>query len=99
MNANLNPTPKAVTNEVIDLDLSVTKKKKFRFDKDDKRILELNVSDMTILGRISETYPKLNELNEKAGSRFRLLVYEKDFNTPESFGKGVMYQIFTDRFF
>ena len=39
------------------------------------------------------------ELNEKAGSRFRMLVYEKDFKTPDSFGKGVMYQIFTDRFF
>ena len=38
-------------------------------------------------------------LSEKEGSRFRLLVYEKDFETPESFGKGVMYQIFTDRFF
>lgn len=67
MNANLNPTSKAVTNEIIDLDLSVTKKKKFRFDKDDTRILELNVSDMNILGRISETYPKLVELNNKAG--------------------------------
>lgn len=66
MNAKVNPTSQAV-NEVIDLDLSVTKKKKFRFDKDDKRILELNVSDMNILGRISETYPKLNELSTKAG--------------------------------
>ncbi len=37
-------------------------------------------------------------LEEKAGFRFRLLVYEKDFATPESFGRGVMYQIFTDRF-
>ena len=38
-------------------------------------------------------------LEEKAGFRFRLLVYEKDFCTPYSFGNGVMYQIFTDRFF
>ena len=38
-------------------------------------------------------------LEEKSGFRFRLLVYEKDFKTPESFGRGVMYQIFTDRFF
>lgn len=35
----------------------------------------------------------------KEGKRFRLLVYEKDFETPKSFGRGVMYQIFTDRFF
>ena len=66
MNVKPNPTSKAVNNDIIELDLSVTKKKKFRFDKDDSRILELNVSDMNILGRISETYPKLNELSDKA---------------------------------
>lgn len=38
-------------------------------------------------------------LSEKEGRRFRLLVYEKDYKTPDSFGHGVMYQIFTDRFF
>ena len=38
-------------------------------------------------------------LSEKQGKRFRLLVYEKDYQTPDSFGHGVMYQIFTDRFF
>lgn len=38
-------------------------------------------------------------LEERAGSRFHLLVYERDFQTPASFGRGVMYQIFTDRFF
>lgn len=38
-------------------------------------------------------------LEEKPGFRFRLLVYEKDFRTPKSFGRGVMYQIFTDRFY
>ena len=38
-------------------------------------------------------------LSEKEGRKFRLLVYEKDYKTPESFGHGVMYQIFPDRFF
>ncbi len=38
-------------------------------------------------------------LSQREGGRFRLLVYEKDFKTPEAFGRGVMYQIFTDRFF
>ncbi|MBE6547266.1 MAG: glycoside hydrolase family 13 protein [Ruminococcaceae bacterium] len=37
-------------------------------------------------------------LSEKEGVKFRLLVYEKGFKTPDSF-KGVMYQIFPDRFF
>lgn len=53
---------------VIDIDLSVTKKKQFRIDKDDNRIIELNTSDMTILERINEAYPKLNELGAKVAS-------------------------------
>ena len=48
----------------------------------------------------TDTYNNLDfTLCEKEGSRFRLLVYEKDFVTPDTFGRGVMYQIFTDRFF
>ena len=38
-------------------------------------------------------------VGEKEGQRFRLLIYSKDYSTPEKFGKGVMYQIFTDRFY
>lgn len=55
-------------HNIIDLDLSITKKKKFRFDNDDNRIIELNTSDMGILQRISDTYPKLQELQQKAAS-------------------------------
>ena len=58
--------PTTVNNEIIDLDLSVTKKKKFRFDHDDTRIIELNTSDMGIIGRISEAYPKLTALQDRA---------------------------------
>lgn len=52
--------------DIIDLDLSVTRKKRFRFDQDNNRILELNTSDMNILARMSEAYPKLKEQSEKA---------------------------------
>ena len=55
-----------VSEDVIDLDLSVTKKKRFRFDKDNNRIIELNTSDMNIIARMSEAYPKLKEQQEKA---------------------------------
>ncbi len=34
----------------------------------------------------------------ESGSRFRLLVYKKDFSTPSWFAGGVMYHIFLDRF-
>lgn len=38
-------------------------------------------------------------LAQRSEGRYRLLVTERDFDTPKSFGRGVMYQIFTDRFF
>ena len=67
MNAKVNPTPTVVNKDgIIDLDLSVIQKKKFRFNKDDTRIIELNTSDMRILSRISEAYPKLQELQQRA---------------------------------
>lgn len=46
----------------IDIDLSVTQKKKFRIDGDDDRILELDTSDLSILTRFRDAQPKLNEL-------------------------------------
>ncbi len=39
------------------------------------------------------------EISERGGQRFRLLVFEADFKTPDSFGKGVMYHAFVDRFY
>ncbi len=39
------------------------------------------------------------ELSESSCSKFRLIVSKKDYSTPKGFGGGVMYQIFTDRFF
>lgn len=53
-------------DNIIDIDLSVTEKKKFRIDGDNDRIIELNTSDMNIVSRLEETYQKLNDLAEKA---------------------------------
>ena len=39
------------------------------------------------------------DLSDKEGSRFRLLVFESEYKTPNSFGDGVMYHIFVDRFY
>ena len=56
----------ATKNNIVDIDLSVTKKKQFRIDKDDTRVIELNTSDMNILSRLYDCYPKLDELGVKA---------------------------------
>ena len=39
------------------------------------------------------------ELSEHSENKFRLLVYSPEYETPEWFHGGTMYQIFTDRFF
>lgn len=54
------------TNDVVDISLSAIRKKRFRIDKDDNRILELNTSDLNILGRLRESYPKLLDLANSA---------------------------------
>ncbi len=36
---------------------------------------------------------------QSSGRKFRLLVSKREYTTPQSFGRGVMYQIFTDRFY
>ena len=57
----------SMDNDVIDIDLSVIKKKKFRINGDNNKILELNVSDMGIVARLGEAYPKLEALQKKVG--------------------------------
>jgi len=43
----------------IDLDLSVTRKKRIRINGDNSKIIELDLSDMTIGNRLDEEYKKL----------------------------------------
>lgn len=53
-------------NDVVDIDLSVTRKKRFRIDKDDSRILELNTSDIGVVKRLRDGLPELDSLNDSA---------------------------------
>ena len=54
------------TNKIIDLDLSVTSKQKFRFNGDDSRIVEVDTSDLNITARFKSAYEKLIAAAEKA---------------------------------
>lgn len=49
-----------------DIDLSATRKKRFRIDGDNNRYLELNTSDMSIISRLEQLYPKLQKLSQDA---------------------------------
>lgn len=48
-----------------DIDLSETRKKRFRINGDNSKILEINVADMNTIVRLQEDYPKLMNLAQK----------------------------------
>lgn len=54
-------------NNIIDLDLSVTKRRTIRFDKDDNRTVDIDIADMNTMSRLADTYPKIVALQERAG--------------------------------
>lgn len=66
MNKSTNTPIDNTVNDVIDINIDSIKKKRFRINGDDNKILELNVSDVGVITRLSELYPKLQELGDKA---------------------------------
>lgn len=76
------------TADIIDIDLSAIRKKRFRIDGDNNRIIELNTSDLNILPRLREAYPKLQELNKKVAELAPELGSDDDFGS-ENFNKTV----------
>lgn len=50
---------------VVDIQLNIDNRKQFRINNDDKRIIELDISDFGILNRLRESYPRLQELGVK----------------------------------
>lgn len=50
------------TDNIIDLDLSSSARTKIRINGDNSKVLELNLSDIGIITRLNDAYPKLDEL-------------------------------------
>lgn len=74
---------KPVNDNVIDISLSVTNKKRFRIDGDDTRIIELNTSDINVLGRLQEAYTKLMDMANNAST----ILEDIDTDTDEGVAK------------
>ena len=49
-------------NNIVDVEITEIRKKNFRFDGDDNRVVSLNLADLSIMSRVSEVYAKLQEL-------------------------------------
>jgi len=54
------------TNDVIDISLDSSKRKRFRIDKDDNRIIELDTTDLNIVDRFQKKYNELVTLIEES---------------------------------
>lgn len=55
----------ATNNGIKDISFASIRKERFRIDCDDDRIIELNTSDLGVVTRLEECYPKLDELSKK----------------------------------
>lgn len=51
--------------DIVDIELAPIRKKKFRIDGDNKRVIELNTTDMGVVSRLNEIYPKMQELEKE----------------------------------
>ena len=72
------------SNDLIDLDLNPIRRRKIRINGDNNRILELDTTDMGIVTRLNEIYPKLAELEKEYGS-LDIVFDENGDVTEESF--------------
>lgn len=74
--------------EIQDIKLNFSSKKKFRIDNDSSRILELDTSDLSVLTRLQEYYPKLKELDEDV-AKFTLDLDSEETSAIMKAGKGL----------
>jgi len=61
-------TPSASSDDIQDIDLSAIKKKRFRINGDNSKILELNTSDLNIISRLTAAYERLQKYMEEVGT-------------------------------
>lgn len=79
---------KNTEEEIQDIKLNFNSRKKFRIDNDSSRILELDTSDLGVLTRLQEYYPKLKEL-EKEVAELSKDIDSNDETLINKMGKGL----------
>ena len=55
-----------IDNDIVDIDFKEIQKKRFRLDRDNDRVIELNISDLLLVKRLEEVYPKMLNMVTKA---------------------------------
>ena len=59
-----------IDNNIVDIEFKDLQKKKFRLDRDDNRVIELNTSDLGVIGRLEEIYPKMLKFVQEAQDKY-----------------------------
>ena len=69
--------------EIVDIDLSILERKRFRINGDNNKILKLNTSDLFVGSRMEEAYNKLNKLMDEVMERIGEVPDNKEEVTDE----------------
>lgn len=56
-------------NDIQDIDLSSLRKKRFRIDGDNNRVIELNTSDAGFVVRLNQLYPKMKNIGNELSAK------------------------------
>lgn len=76
-------TPAPSKDDIRDIDLSATARTRFRINGDPNKILELNVSDLRISNRLTESYERLNKYMEEVSKALDAIPDEEESLTDE----------------
>lgn len=54
-----------LANDIVDISIAPKTKKRFRIDKDNNKIIELDISDINMVPRLDEMIPKLETITDE----------------------------------
>ena len=57
-----------MNEDVVDIEFKELQKKRFRLDRDNNRVIELNTSDISVISRLEQIYPKMLKFVDEAQS-------------------------------
>lgn len=58
-----------MNEDVVDIEFKELQRKKFRLDRDNNRVIELNTSDFSVISRLEEIYPKMLKFVDEAQTK------------------------------
>ena len=58
-----------VADDIVDIEFKELRKKRFRLDRDNNRVIELDTSDMSTIRRLEEIYPKMLTMVDEAHTK------------------------------